>query len=181
MTIVFVLPSAGHGNTTIRNRILWLLAQNSDTVNSEIPPGTNGQTNSGKLQWNTRPKSDRLTGLDRSLGNNAREAPLPWITNGRYWLRGNPSAHEQQPAGSIQKITIVHDHIIPLEGWKGKWTNYKLFFLVKLAYCEDVWICFLSSFQLLLHLDNPFPDHRNSKSWLSGLFPVSYITVPGEA
>ena len=68
-----------------------------------------------------RPKSDRLTGLDSSQWNYARRplySELPMAAFGSE----ERSAHEQPPAASIQKVTIVHGLIIPYLMQKLKWT-----------------------------------------------------------
>ena len=70
-----------------------------------------------------RPKSDRLTGLDSSQWNYARRplySELPMAAFGSE----ERSAHEQPPAASIQKVAIVHGHIIPYLILKLKWTVY---------------------------------------------------------
>ena len=60
-----------------------------------------------------RPKSYKLTGLDRSLfywrTQKSLCSELPMAAIGSEEC----SAHEQLPAASIQKVAIVHAHIIP--------------------------------------------------------------------
>ena len=79
-----------------------------------------------------RPKSDRLTGLDSSQWNYARRplySELPMAAFGSE----ERSAHEQLPAASIQKVAIVHGHIIPYLRPDLKWT-----ICIQIIWCNDL-------------------------------------------
>ena len=73
--------------------------------------------------FNDTTTQDRtLTGVDSSQWNYARRplySELPMAAFGSE----ERSAHEQPPAASIQKVAIVHDHIISYLMLKLKWTE----------------------------------------------------------
>ena len=60
-----------------------------------------------------RPKSDKLTGLDRSPRLLTHIGPFALNYLMAAFGSEERSAHEQPPAASIQKVAIVHIHIIP--------------------------------------------------------------------
>ena len=61
-----------------------------------------------------RPQSNKLTGLDRSLFYWRAKAPLPWITDGRYRLRGT-------------FCTWTATYCVHSEGGYGSWSHYTIF------------------------------------------------------
>ena len=63
------------------------------------------------------------------------------------------SAHEQPPAASIQKVAIVHVHIIPYWGGDIKWTKYKQFALKKDGKNDKTKIQLYKNLELYLEID----------------------------
>lgn len=60
-----------------------------------------------------RPKSDKLTRLDKSLGYSRTESPFTLNYQWPLLAQRMQTAHEQPPAASNQKVAIVHGCIIP--------------------------------------------------------------------